>query len=173
MRKLIATAFAAGALIAAAGTANAGVTEVRFGALAHDPLNGKEDGIDINAEIFFSSWTEGSWQLRPSLGASVNTSGDTSQVYLALNYGGPISDDWFLEISGGGMVHDGETDDTIAPLDRLELGSAVLFHVGLSLGVMVSEDVSLSLFATHASSAGITERNEGLETAGLRLGIKF
>jgi lipid A 3-O-deacylase len=170
---MIAMALAVCALGAAAGTANAGVSEVRFGVLAHDPLNGKEEGIDINAELFFSSWTEGSWQLRPSIGASVNTQGDTSQVYIALNYGGPISENWFLEISGGGMVHDGETDDMVAPPDRLELGSAVLFHVGLSLGVMVSEDVSLSLFATHASSAGITERNEGLETAGLRMGIKF
>jgi lipid A 3-O-deacylase len=171
MWKLLATTVVVCAFGAAAGTANAGVSEVRFGALAHDPLAQKEDGIDINAEIFFSSWTQGSWALRPSLGASVNTTGDTSQVYIAINYGGPISEDWFLEISGGGMVHDGELE-TPDP-NKKELGSEVLFHIGLSLGVMVSEDVSLSLFATHASNAGWAERNEGLETAGLRLGIRF
>lgn len=170
MRNLIATALVLSAF-GAAGTATAGVSEVRLGVLAHDPLAQKEDGIDINAEIFFSSWTEGSWKLRPSLGASVNTTGDTSQVYIAINYGGPISEDWFLEISGGGMVHDGELE-TPDP-HKKELGSEVLFHLGLSLGVMVSEDVSLSLFATHSSNAGWAERNEGLETGGLRLGIKF
>lgn len=171
MRKLIAMTLVACAFGAAAGTAEAGVSEVRFGVLAHDPLAQKEDGIDINAEIFFSSWTQGSWELRPSLGASVNTTGDTSQVYLAINYGGPLGGGWFLEIAGGGMVHDGELE-TPDP-NKKELGSEVLFHLGLSLGVMVSEDVSLSLYADHASNAGWAERNEGLETGGLRMGIRF
>lgn len=149
----------------------AGVSEIRFGALAHDPLTQKEEGVDVNAELFFNSWTSGSWQLRPTIGASWNTGGDTSQIYLGVVYGGPISDSLFFEFGGGGSVHDGKLETT--DRNRKELGSRVLFHLEASLGVMLSDTTSLSLYADHISNAGIEERNEGLETAGLRVGFKL
>jgi len=171
---IVASAFALAASLLGANAATAGVSEIRFGVLAHDPLNQKEEGVDINAELFFGDWlgaSEGSWQLRPSIGASVNTNGDTSQAYIDLNYGGPISERWFLEFAAGFSVHDGELET--ADPDRLELGSRVLIHAAISLGVMLSETTSLSIYADHVSNAGIEERNEGLETAGLRIGFKL
>jgi len=154
---------AAPLLVAAAGAngANAGAfSEVRFGVLAHDPLIRQEDGVDLNAEFFFNSSTQGSWELRPSIGVTANLNGDTSQAYLALNYGGPISDSLFLEIAGGGAIHDGKLET--ADHTRKELGSRVLFHVGLSLGVMLTE-----------TNAGVEERNEGLEIGAMRLGLRL
>ena len=151
--------------------AGAGISEVRFGVLAHDPLIQKEEGVDLNAELFFDSWIDGSWELRPSIGATVNLDDDTNFAYLGLTYGGPLSDSLFLEISGGGAVHDGKLET--ADPGRKELGSRVLYHVALSLGVRMTDTMSLSLFADHMSNAGIEERNEGLETGGLRLGFRF
>jgi lipid A 3-O-deacylase len=171
MRNVIAGALCVAALSASVVTAAA--SEIRLGVLAHDPLAGKEDGVDINAEFFFNGWTgnEGEWQLRPSIGATVNLEGDTSQAHISLNYGGPISESWFLEFSAGAAVHDGELE-TPDP-HKKELGGRVLIRGAISLGVMLSETVSLSIYADHLSNAGVEERNEGLETAGLRIGFKL
>jgi hypothetical protein len=161
------------ASLAVAGVCEAGgLSEVRLGVLAHDPMINKEHGVDLNAELYFGSWTGGSWQLRPSIGGTVALGDDaTSFAFLDLNYGGPISDTWFLEFSFGGAVHDGKLETTDP--DRKELGSRVLFHAAVEIGVMLNESMSLSIYADHLSNAGIEERNEGLETAGLRLGIRI
>ncbi len=163
----------AGALVAAATTASAGATEIRLGVLAHDPLIQKEGGVDINAELFFNGWTgnEGEWQLRPSIGVTANLEGDTSFAYVDLNYGGPISDSLFLEFAVGGAIHDGELET--ADPDRKELGGRVLIHAAISLGVMLTDNMSLSIYGDHMSNAGVEERNEGLETLGLRVGFKL
>ncbi len=164
----------AGALIAVATTATAAsATEIRLGVLAHDPLIQKEGGVDINAELFFNGWTgnEGEWQLRPSIGVTANLEGDTNFAYVDLNYGGPISDSWFLEFAVGGAIHDGELETTDP--HRKELGGRVLIHAAISLGVMLTDNVSLSLYGDHMSNAGVEERNEGLETLGLRVGFKL
>lgn len=173
MRVVIAGAAVAAAL-GAAGVAPAHTdlfSEVRLGVLAHDPLAQKEDGIDLNAELYFDSWTEGSWQLRPSIGGTVNLDGDTSQLYVDMNYGGPITDSIFVEFAVGGAIHDGKLET--ADPDRKELGSSVLIHAAVSVGVMLTDNVSLSLYVDHISNAGIEKRNEGLETAGVRVGFKF
>jgi hypothetical protein len=161
------------ASLAVAGVCQAGgLSEVRLGVLAHDPMINKESGVDLNAELYFDSWTDGSWQLRPSVGGTLALEEDaTSFAYLDLNYGGPVFDSVFVEFSFGGAVHDGKLESTDP--DRKELGSRVLFHGAVSIGVMLSETTSISLYVDHISNAGIEERNEGLETAGLRFGIRL
>lgn len=171
---IVRCSLALAALLMTVGAAGAGggiFSEVRLGVLAHDPFTQKEDGVDINGELYFDDfdWFGGSWDVRPSLGISVNTDGDTSQVYADLNFGGPLSDSVFVELGAGVAVHDGETD-TLDP-DRKELGSRVLFHLSASIGVMLTDNVSLSLYVDHISNAGIEEHNEGLETAGIRIGF--
>jgi lipid A 3-O-deacylase len=163
----------AAVIVAAASVSTASATEIRVGVLAHDPLIQKEGGVDINAELFFNGWTgnEGEWQLRPSIGVTANLEGDTSFAYVDLNYGGPISDSWFLEFAVGGAIHDGELET--ADPTRKELGGRVLIHAAISLGVMLTDNVSLSLYGDHMSNAGVEERNEGLETLGLRLGFRL
>lgn len=168
---MMACALSIGAYGLATGVCNAGVSEIRLGVLAHDPLTQKEDGIDLNAELFFDSWTSGSWELRPTIGVTGSLNGDTSQAYLGVVYGGPIFDSVFFEFGGGGSVHNGKLET--ADPNRKELGGRVLFHIEASLGVMLTDTMSLSLYADHISNAGIEERNEGLETAGLRMGFRL
>jgi lipid A 3-O-deacylase len=161
------------ASLAVAGVCEAGgLSEVRLGVLAHDPLINKEDGVDLNAELYFDSWTEGSWELRPSIGGTLALEEDaTSFAYLDLNYGGPLFDSVFAEFSFGGAIHDGKLDSTDP--NRKELGSRVLFHAAASIGIMVGETTSISLYVDHISNAGIEEHNEGLETAGIRIGFRL
>ena len=62
--------------------------EIRVGVLAHD-VDGlwsgsrREDGIDLNGELIFSHPTFSllSGNVRPNLGVSINTQGDTSKLY--------------------------------------------------------------------------------------------
>ncbi len=175
------TGFVCAALFAALGVSvcHAGegaISELRLGVLAHDQgvfVATKEEGMDINAEIYFRDWGwfDGGWEVRPSLGLSANLKGDTSQAYLGLTIGGPIAGPVFIEGAVGGTVHDGDLD--MATTDRKELGCRVLFHLAASAGVMLSESTSLSLYLDHASNANFCDHNEGLETAGGRIGFRF
>ena len=174
MRNSFACAAALTAVLLCAEPSYAGngpFSEVRLGVLAHDPFTHKEDGVDINASVYFHNfdWFDGAWDIRPSLGVSVNTGGDTSLIYADLNFGGPIGRSTFAEIGAGVAAHDGETE-TQDP-NRKEFGSTVLFHLSASVGVMLTDGMSASVYIDHISNAGLAEHNEGLETAGLRLGF--
>lgn len=152
------------------------ISELRLGVLAHDQgvfVATKEEGLDINGEIYFRDlgWFDGGWEVRPSLGVSVNLKGDTSQAYTGITIGGPIAGPLFIEGAVGAAVHDGDLDTSTT--DRKELGCRVLFHLAASAGVMLSEHTSLSLYLDHASNANLCDHNEGLETAGGRIGFRF
>lgn len=176
MNKSMPFALAVACFCVAPASAGGTISEVRFGILAHDTGvfgHGKETGVDINAEVYFQDlkWLGGGWETRPSIGASINSEGDTSQVYADLNVGGPIIGTVFVEFGAGAAVHDGETETTLP--DRKELGSQVLFHLSGSLGVRVSDTATLSAYLEHISNAGLADRNEGLNNAGARLGFRF
>ena len=76
------------------------IDEVRLGVLAHSiDSSNAEDGADLNLELLFRR-PAGSYgnalldlALRPRvhLGASVNTAGDTSQVYAGLTWDAPLA----------------------------------------------------------------------------------
>ena len=64
------------------------IHELKGGVLAHD-VDGlwsgfsREDGVDINAEVIFTPSVDLlGGTLRPALGTSINTGGDTSKLYL-------------------------------------------------------------------------------------------
>ena len=103
-----------------AATAADGVfDEVKGGVQAHDVgLGGhhKENGYDINGELLFVSpdFLKFAYAPRPHLGLSINTSGNTDQIYGGLTwtvYGkqGIFSSDnnFFVNLSLGGAVNDG------------------------------------------------------------------
>lgn len=162
-----------------AGTASASdgiVSEVRAGVLAHDLGifgNAKEGGASVNAEVYFKDlkWIDGKWQFRPSVGVTVNTQGDTSFAYANLNVSHPISEAVFVEAGAGVAVHNGEKRSSDP--ETKELGSQVLFHLSASVGVELSERVTLSAYVDHISNGNLAHPNEGLETVGIRLGVKF
>ena len=175
MRNWIAAALGF-ALTCAAANAGGTFSEIRLGVLAHDQgvfVATKEEGLDLNAELYFNDWGwfGGGWETRPSLGVSVNMQGDTSQAYVGLTIGGPIAGPLFIEGAVGGTIHDGDLDMTMH--DNKELGCRVLFHLAASVGVMLSDTTSLSVYLDHASNANLCDHNEGLETAGARIGFRF
>ena len=151
-------------------------SEVRGGIFAHDVGffgRSKEEGIDVNGEILFTSpsFAEILWSPRPHLGFTVNTSGDTSQVYWGLTWEWDFWQQAFFSLSWGGAWHTGEkvTDDP----DRKELGYRVLFREGLDLGWRFSGGHSVMAHFSHFSNAKLCDQNEGLDTAGIRYGYAF
>jgi lipid A 3-O-deacylase len=151
-------------------------SEIRIGALWHDqgPFSrNKEDGVDINAEILFTSpdILDIIWSPRPHFGLSYNSSGDTSQIYIGLTYEWDFWEDWFAGFSIGGAVHDGKkrTDE----LDRKELGCRILFRESITFGYRITKNHSVMAFLDHISNAKLCSTNEGLESLGVRYGYRF
>jgi hypothetical protein len=173
---IIAATLAAFLVIPSALAGNNGVSEIRIGVLDHEYgvfSNPKEDGIDINAEILLEDlgWIGPGWELRPHLGAGLNTADDTSQIYAGLTAGTTLGRWGFFEFGVGGSVHDGELE-TPDP-GKKELGCPALFHLATSLGVNIGEHSSLSGYVEHSSNSGICEANEALDNAGIRYGFRF
>lgn len=152
--------------------------EIRGGVMAHDVGffgGAKEEGVDINVEYLFGGLTgsffNAIWSPRPHIGLSVNTAGDTSQVYAGLSWQWTIHGPWFIGASFGLSLHNGKTETR--ELDRKELGSPVLFRESLELGVRILPQHSVSIMLDHISNARLFDHNEGMETVGLRYGYRF
>ncbi len=159
------------------------VDEIRVGALAHDvTLGGShvESGIDINAEILFKSpsFLSFAFSPRPHLGGSVNSDGNTNQVYFGLTWEATLfrgifrqGDRLFVDLSLGGAYHDGYLNG--APPDRKRLGSSILFRESVEIGYGVTPAVSISAFVDHISNANLASHNAGITNVGGRIGYKF
>jgi lipid A 3-O-deacylase len=153
------------------------VSEVRGGLYAHDISFWsfhREDGVDVNGEVLFvsPSFLECLWLPRPHLGATVNTSGNTSHAYAGLTWEYPLfSSGFFVDGNLGLSVNNGrrDTDDP----DRKSLGSPVLFRLGAALGYNLTEKVNVSVQFEHMSNAYLANENEGMDNVGLRLGYRF
>lgn len=163
-------------LLFVSAPAQAGVPEMRLGVLSHDISalgHSKEGGADINAEALFDSpdFLKPIWAPRPHLGISVNTQGDTSQIYAGLTWTYEPTLRIFVDFSFGGSVNNGKRDTL--EMDRKSLGSHVLFRESLSLGYRIDEHNSISVAFDHESNANLANRNEGLNNLGIRWGYRF
>jgi hypothetical protein len=164
--------------VAAGGPPSPLVDEVRAGVLAHsiDP-NSSEGGADVNLELLFRR-PGGRYDnplldfaLRPRLhvGASVNTQGDTNQVYAGLSWDVQILPRLTLEVTFGGALHDGPTggghDDSY--------GCSLNFRESASLGYALNERWTVYGTIAHMSNADLCDYNSGLSSGGVRLGYKL
>jgi hypothetical protein len=154
------------------------IDEVRLGALAHSFDNSNaEDGVDLNLEVLFRrpSGSYGSalldLALRPRvhLGASVNTAGDTSQVYAGLTWDVQLAPRLSLELTFGAALHDGPTDGGLED----SYGCSVNFRESASLGYALDERWTLYGTVSHMSNADLCAHNTGLTSVGIRLGYKL
>lgn len=169
--------------------------EVRLGVLFHDVLpvyrTHHEDGVDLNGELYFVSPVPDRWlsdvrpslhwllQPRPSLGVDANTVGATSQVYVSavwsvdLNNGGALWPDGtvFTDFGAGPAYNTGHV--VTQSRRHLSLGSNLLFHLSVDLGVRLTRVLSASVYFEHSSNAGLAADNPGLNNVGLRMGIRF
>lgn len=153
------------------------LSELRLGLLAHDAgIFGRkeEEGLDVNLELVFVSpgLLKFLWSPRPHLGLTVNTQGDTSQVYAGLTWEWWFWRSFFFDFAFGFSVHDGETETD--KRDAKELGSRVLFREAIELGGNFRGPHGLSFFLDHVSHGGLLgDKNEGLDTIGARYVYRF
>ena len=149
--------------------------EVRLGVMAHDvEPNGNEDGVDFNIELLFKRPTTvyrsslANILLRPRfhIGSSINFSGDTNQLYAGLTWDMPLAPKWSLEISLGGVLHDGPTDSA----GPYSFGCALNFRESISIGYQVSDRWRVYGTVAHMSNGGLCDHNSGLTSAGVRFG---
>jgi hypothetical protein len=167
-------------------------SEFKFGIWDHDVhfLGGKEDGVDINPEYIFASpftddmiaglpdWLHFALQPRPTIGAAINTAGDTDQFYV----GGTWS--WFLArhlvLPQDGIVFSfffgpGFNNGYIgpAPDDRKALGSYGLFREAAELGYQINDTWEISAYLDHVSNGGLAKYNQSINDVGARIGFRF
>lgn len=151
--------------------------EVRGGVLAHDvPYLWSgfrlEGGVDLNAEVLFGSGMPFLFgTVRPALGASVNTSGYTSRAYADLRWEVDTPSRIFFALGIGAAVHNGLLGPTEP--DQKALGSRVLFHFPIEIGLRLGDRQSVSIFFEHVSNGNLATYNEGLDSIGVRYGYKF
>lgn len=176
-------AFAAALILASAATASpaaAGglVSEIKLGLLAHDVpdlwsgFQLESDAPDINVEMIFAPSFAFLWgAIHPALGASINTGGDTSHVYLDARWQIEGPHGFFLGTGVGAALHNGELDPVA--IDRKALGSRVLFHIPLEIGLRLDARNAISVYFEHTSNANLADFNEGLDRLGVRYGYRF
>jgi hypothetical protein len=169
----------AGIVCAPAAWAQASlIDEFRFGVLVHsiEPSNG-EDGADINLEVLLrrplarygDPFLDFALRPRLHLGASINTVGETSQLYGGLTWDVKLTQKLTLELSFGGAVHNGPTGSGLAD----SYGCAGSFRESLSVGYALDERWTVYGTLSHMSNAGLCDRNSGLSSGGIRLGYKL
>jgi hypothetical protein len=151
--------------------------ELRVGFLRPDVgvfgTHKEKGGIDLNGEVLFNSPRVLSWigAPRPHVGITGNTAGNTGYVYIGMTWHFELWRALFLEPSVGGAAHNGKYNH--ATNDRKSLGCSLQFRESLSLGYHLTKRVNASLYLDHISNAGICSGNEGMESAGLRMGYSF
>jgi hypothetical protein len=176
---IIAICAVAIALIAAdAALADGILQELKFGVLAHDVpdlwsgFRAEPASVSLNFEALFTpsvAFLGGT--VRPALGASINTEGETSNVYLDARWQYEFQSGFYLGLGVGGTVHDGQLE--LKDWDQKALGSRVLFHIPLELGYRFDAHNSLSAYFEHMSNAYTVDPNEGLDRVGMRYGYRF
>jgi len=153
------------------------IDQIRLGVLYHDlgvwGGSSNEGGFDANAELVFSPSLElFSGKLRPNLGFSLNTTGDTSKIYGGVLWEYLWPRGYFIDLAAGLAVHNGETDEgDVANMNQL--GSPLLFRLAIETGFSFGRHHLISIMFDHISNAYLTEPNEGLDTLGLRYGYRF
>jgi len=188
MSNALKTVLALGALVLVSLPAQAqdfGLSEIRGGIYAHsvdEPGNffgvfNAERIQDLNVELLFDTPSVTEWvtlgELRPHVGAVLNTAGLESMVYAGVSWTVPLFDTpIFIEGTFGGALHNGNTSGT-AIYPARDLGCSLLFRESASIGVQVSEQASIMATIEHASNANLCNGNRGLTNMGIRVGWKF
>ncbi len=154
------------------------LSEIRVGLLGHDQgpfSSNKEDGVDGQIELRFVSpnFLDVISSPNPHIGANINTSSNTSSVWLGLVWEKPVWKKMFVGWSMGGAYHTGETNQGTAALDEKELGCNPLFRLAVNAGWRFDKHHSLDLILDHISNAKLCDTNEGLENVGIRFGYRF
>jgi lipid A 3-O-deacylase len=154
------------------------ISEVRVGALAHDPLSAEGGSADLSAEVLFDkpfTSPDPLWNAllpRPDIGGTANFAGKTSEAYAGVAWDYNITERIFAEAAFGGSVNDGHTGTTVVP-GLNSMGCNVSFRESGSLGYRLTQNWSVMGTVEHMSNAGLCDRNRGLTNMGARIGYAF
>ena len=133
------------------------------------------EGKDFNSEFFFRSPDYKLMRYiaspRPSVGLSINSNNNTSQLYAGLNWDVTFLDRLFFSLGLGGAVHNGELQ-SIDP-DEQRLGSRALFRFGLAAGFNFSKRMNISALFDHCSNGQTAYPNNGMEKLGIQFGYTY
>lgn len=154
------------------------IEEIKLGVLYHDApelwsgFRLEREGVDINVEALLKPslplWLG---SIRPAIGGTISTRGDTSHAYLGARWQAELGGGLFLGVGLGGAIHDGHTlPDS---WQHKALGSRFLFHIPAELGYRLDAHNSISVYFEHTSNAWLARYNEGLDRVGLRYGYRF
>lgn len=153
------------------------IHEIKGGVLVHDMDDmwsgfKRENGVDINAEaIFTPSLKILGGEIRPAAGVSINTSGDTSKIYLDARWEYSAANGLFFAFGLGGAVHDGKRH--LVDNNMKALGSRLLFHIPIEAGYRIDAHHGISVYFDHISNGNTQDENEGLDTLGVRYGYRL
>ncbi len=155
---------------------------LKVGVLAHDVpdlwsgFQVEHNAADINIEAqFAAAWALPWGAIRPVIGGSINTRGDTSDGYIDARWQGDLQSGVFFGLGLGAAVHDGATGPgpNDENWDKKWLGSRVLFHIPIEIGYHLDEHSDVSVYFEHMSNAYTQKYNEGMDRIGLRYGYRF
>ena len=154
------------------------IYELKIGGLYHDApgiwsgFRAEKESLDINVEALLSpSMHVFFGDVRPAIGATINTAGQTSHAYLDARYTYDAPSGLFFSIGLGAAIHDGQTE--LVDATRKALGARVLFHIPLEAGYRLDAHNSISAYFEHTSNAYTQDVNEGLDRVGIRYGYRF
>jgi hypothetical protein len=154
------------------------IEELKLGVLDHDVPNlwsgfrAEPNSVDINIEALLSpSIPFLGGTIRPAIGGTINTEGATSHGYVDARWQYELPSGIFFGLGLGAAVHDGQLE--LDDLDRKALGSRVLFHIPVEIGLRLDAHDSISAYFEHTSNANTADPNEGLDRLGIRYGYRF
>ena len=168
-----------------------------FGLGLHDtgPISDKkENGVDANLELQFNR-PEWNWWRRIGspytiAGVMVSFTGETSQLYAAINYEISLSTKWtdaltfnltktlFLSVAIGPAIHTGpltKNEQHCKETDDCGFGTRVLPRLFAEVGTYFAKNHGISFFVDHMSG-GTTfggKQNEGVDHVGIRYHYVF
>jgi lipid A 3-O-deacylase len=173
-------ALAALMVVASAGqvSANGLIYELKGGALYHDlpgfwsGFQAEKTSLDLNIEAQLSPAMNAFFgTIRPAIGASMSTAGQTSMAYVDARYTYDAPSGLFYAIGLGAAIHDGQLH--LTDYSRKALGSRILFHIPLEFGYRFDAHNSVSAYFEHMSNAYTQRNNEGMDRLGVRYGYRF
>jgi len=154
---------------------------VKIGALAHDVpdlwsgFQIEHNAVDINIEAQLAAAWAMPWggAIRPVIGGSINTRGQTSDGYIDARWQMDCPSGLFFGLGLGAAIHDGEIGGKGSDPDMKWLGSRVLFHIPAEVGYHLDAHNDLSVYFEHMSNAYTQKYNEGMDRIGVRYGYRF
>lgn len=153
------------------------IYEVRGGVLAHDvPLVGaghiETNSVSLNAEAALApSFAILGGRIRPVIGGTFTTNLETSWAYVDARY------EWagellFFGIGVGPSIHTGDILSYNTP-DHKGLGSRVLFHIPIEIGLQITPTNRIEAYYEHASNGFTVYPNPGMDNIGVRVAHRF